>query len=67
MLIVGWVGTLHGYRCTLNVQAFYEAYLALDTKRVAQFLDDDIDWFIPPCRCMAWAMAGPKGNSWRPP
>ena len=29
-----------------TVQAFYEAYLKLDTKRVAQFLDDDIDWII---------------------
>jgi len=29
-----------------TVQAFYEAYLSLDTARVAQFLDDDIDWII---------------------
>jgi ketosteroid isomerase-like protein len=29
-----------------TVQAFYEAYLKLDTKRVAQFLDDDVDWII---------------------
>jgi ketosteroid isomerase-like protein len=29
-----------------TVQAFYEAYLKLDTKRIAQFLDDDVDWII---------------------
>ena len=29
-----------------TVQAFYEAYLKLDTERVAQFLDADVDWII---------------------
>jgi ketosteroid isomerase-like protein len=29
-----------------TVQAFYEAYLSLDTARIETFLDDDIDWII---------------------
>jgi ketosteroid isomerase-like protein len=29
-----------------TVQAFYEAYLAVDTVRIERFLDDDVDWII---------------------
>jgi ketosteroid isomerase-like protein len=29
-----------------TVQAFYEAYVSLDSTRIEAFLDDDVDWMI---------------------